>query len=182
MYRWLIAVAAFLSFGLALTPPLAAADAAPIETFFGSFKGSGIAENADSLFFGVTVRDFDVEIGSKSSGFEVKWTAVIRGGGDVAKPNVRRKTLSLSFAPSDRPNVFEAVDTEDPMSGEPFAWARIDGQTLTVYMLLIRDDGGYEVQSYARTLTAQGMDLVYGRVRDGDIVRTVKGKLVKYAE
>ncbi len=49
-------------------------------------------------------------------------------------------------------------------------------------MLLIRDDGGYEVQSYARTLTAQGMDLVYGRVRDGDTVRTVKGKLVKYAE
>ena len=62
--------------------------------------------------------------------------------------------MSLSFAPSSRANVFGAVDTEDPMSGEPFAWARIDGQTLTVYMLLIRDDGGYEVQSYARTLTA----------------------------
>ncbi len=181
MNRWLIA-AAFLTFASVLTPPLVAAEAAPIEAFFGNFRGSGIAENSDSLFFGVTVRDFDVEIGSNSSGFEVKWTAVIRGGGDPAKPNVRRKSLSLSFTPSSRPNVFESVATEDPMSGEPFVWARIDDQTLTVYMLLIRDDGGYEVQSYARTLTAQGMDLVFGRVRDGETVRTVKGKLVKYAE
>ncbi len=134
MYRWLIAVAAFVTFGLALAPPLAAADAAPIETFFGTFKGSGIAENSDSLFFGVTVRDFDVEIGSNSTGFKVSWTAIIRGGGDPAKPNVRRKTLSLSFAPSSRANVFGAVDTEDPMSGEPFAWARIDGQTAVLHL------------------------------------------------
>jgi hypothetical protein len=182
MYRWLKMAALSLVFGLTLALPLTAANAAQIEAFFGNFRGSGIAENSDSLYFGVTVRDFDVEIGPSSKGFGVKWTAVIRGGGDPAKPNVRRKSLSLSFSPTNRPSVFKVETAADPLSGELFAWARIENQTFTIYMLSIRKDGGYEIQSYARTLTGQGMDLTYARVRDGDKVRTVKGKLVKYAK
>jgi hypothetical protein len=182
MYCWLKAAAVSLVLGLTLASTSTAAENAAIGTFFGSFKGGGIAENSDSLYFGVTVRDFDVEIGPSPTGFDVKWTAVIRGGGDPAKPNVRRKTLSLTFSPTNRASVFEVKKAEDPMSGEPFTWARIEDHTLTVYMLTIREVGGYEIQSYARTLTGQGMDLLYARVRDGDKVRTVKGKLVKYAE
>lgn len=33
-----------------------------IEAFYGHFQGSGVAENSDSLYFGVTVRDLDVRI------------------------------------------------------------------------------------------------------------------------
>ena len=182
MYRCLIIAVIVTAFGLSLVSPLTAAENTSIKSFYGTFKGSGIAENSDSLYFGVMIRDFDVTIGPSSSGFDVVWTAVIRSGGDPAKPNIRKKTLHLSFAPTKRANVFNAIDAKNPLDGKPFSWARIDGQTLTVYMLIIRDDGGYEVQSYARTLTAQGMNLVFERVRDGDKVRTVKGKLVKYAE
>ena len=182
MYSWLNVAALSLVFGLTLVFPLTAVNAAQIEAFFGNFRGNGIAENSDSLYFGVTVRDFDVAIGPSSKGFDVKWTAVIRGGGDPAKPNVRRKTLSLSFSPTNRPGVFKVENAADPLDGEQFAWARLEDQTFTIYMLTIREDGGYEIQSYPRTLTRQGMDLIYARVRDGDKVRTVKGKLVKYAQ
>ena len=53
-----------------------------IEAFYGHFQGSGVAENSDSLYFGVTVRDLDVRITPEAPGFAVEWTSVIRGGGD----------------------------------------------------------------------------------------------------
>ena len=51
-----------------------------IKAFFGNFQGGGVAENDDSLYFGVTARDFDVDIQPTGQGFSVKWTSVIRGG------------------------------------------------------------------------------------------------------
>jgi hypothetical protein len=33
-----------------------------IKAFFRNFQGGGVAENDDSLYFGVTARDFDVDI------------------------------------------------------------------------------------------------------------------------
>ncbi len=48
----------------------------PIAAFFGSFKGGGVAENRDSIYFGVTVRDLDVTIRPEGSGFRVDWTTI----------------------------------------------------------------------------------------------------------
>ena len=78
--------AAFLLILVSL--PAAAADL-PLDAFYGRYQGSGIAENRDSLYFGVTVRDLDVLIGAEGSGFFVEWTSVIRSGGDPANPDVR---------------------------------------------------------------------------------------------
>ena len=58
----------------------------PAAAFFGTFQGSGYAENRDSLYFGTTVRDLDVVIAPAGAGFSVTWTTVIRGGGDPDKP------------------------------------------------------------------------------------------------
>jgi hypothetical protein len=43
----------------------------------------------------------------------------------------------------------------------------------------LRKDGAYELQQYDRKILPTGMELVFTRVRDGDTVRTVKGRLVK---
>ena len=67
---------------LAVGAPANAQDLAK-EAFYGHFQGSGVAENSDSLYFGVTVRDLDVQIGPEAPGFYVEWTSVIRGGGDT---------------------------------------------------------------------------------------------------
>ena len=80
-----------------------------IAHFFGKFSGGGVAENEDSIYFAVTARDFDVVIGpgpsSARGGFTVTWTSVIRGGGDVDKPKVRKKSTSRIFAPGTRPGM-----------------------------------------------------------------------------
>ena len=57
----------------------AASAADPNSTaLYGKFQGGGIAENDDSIYFGITARDFDVTIGPAGNGFSVEWTSVIR--------------------------------------------------------------------------------------------------------
>ena len=66
-----------------------------------------------------------------------------------------------------------------PLLDERYAWARIKGQTLTVHTLVIREDGGYDMQVYNRTLTALGMELEFVAFRDGEERRNASGRLVK---
>jgi hypothetical protein len=47
--------------------------------------------------------------------------------------------------------------------------------------MTISSQGNYDMQSYARTLSGAGMDLVFTRIRDGEPVRSAKAKLVKIA-
>ena len=72
------------------------------------------------------------------------------------------------------------MDLADPLLGGKYAWARIEKQTLYVYVLLISADGKYDMQTYERTIKPSGMDFIFSRVRDGEPVRKVKGKLIKY--
>ena len=75
--------------------------------------------------------------------------------------------------------MFRAAIDMDPLAGLPFVWARIRGRTLTVHSLLVDNEGSYEIQTYDRTLTGDGMDLKFTRVRDGQPMRSVTGKLAK---
>ena len=163
----------FLATGLAQAQDLTPAH------FFGTFQGSGFAEDKDSIYFGTTVRDLDVIIAPSGGGFNVTWTTIIRGGGDPARPNVRRKTQTASFSQTNQVNVFRGAPSGDPLAGNPYVWAKIEGNTMTVYILNIDKSGAYSMQSYARTLSGYGMDLVFSRIRDGEPVRTARAKLTK---
>lgn len=170
-----------LLLALLLTVPVGArADALPIEAFFGHYLGKAITSNEDQL----TTRDLGVTIGPISGGFNVTWETVTHDG----ERGVKRKRYSIDFQPSGRPNIFRSgMRTDmfgqrvplDPMSGDPFVWARLVGSTLTVYALLIREDGGFEIQTYARTRTPTGLDLVFTRISDAGTLRTVRGTLTR---
>ena len=150
--------------------------------FYGVFSGGGVAESEDSQYFGTTARDLDVTIRPDASGFSVAWTSVIRQGGDPNRPNVRRKVTTKVFQPvAARPGLYRAADSGDPVNGQEMAWARIRGQTLTVYLMEIDPDGTYELQRYERTVGAGGMQLVFSRERDGEKLRKVTGRMVKQA-
>jgi hypothetical protein len=152
----------------------------PPTAFYGVFSGGGVAESEDSAYFGVTARDLDVVIRADGPGFSVAWTTVIRQGGDPNKPNVRRKVTIKTFQPvGGRPNLFRAVDSGDPLAGPELVWARIRGSTLTIYLMSIESDGSYEMQRYDRTVSGDGMQLLFTREKDGDPVRKVTGRMVK---
>ena len=169
--------------------PMGAALAAgnlPFAAFYGSWKGAGEAHSPDS-YFAMNARDLDVRIEPKENGFSVAWTTVTYPGaetssGERSSAKVKRKSSAIDFLPSGKPSVFKAARAGDPLSGEAYAWARIKGQTLTVYLLNIDEDGAYVIQSYDRTLTGFAMELTFTRIRDDEPERTARGKLIKTAD
>lgn len=176
-----VLLAALLA-GLAPNHDAGAREPLPIKAFYGKWVGNAVAEGPASLYVGLTSRDLDVVIEPRDGGFKVSWTTVIHLGGESDQPKVRRKSNSVEFAATDRAHVFKPKASVDPMSGQDYAWARIDYQTLTVYLLTIDAEGIYHLQSYARTLTGFGMDLVFDSIRDNQRRRTAKGKLIKLAD
>jgi len=148
------------------------------EKFYGEYEGGAISNTGGVL----RNRDLRVEIRPHGKGFTVRWVSVTR----KASGRIKRKEYTIDFYPSRRDNIYASgMRTDmfgnavplDPMKGEPYVWARIEGDTLTVYALHVLDDGGYELQTYDRTVIPEGLDLKYSRVRDGEILRTVTGIL-----
>ncbi len=162
--------------------PTAPSRSLDIKAFFGSFAGSGVADGDDTAYYGVTQRDIDVRISAAAdNGFTVAWTTVLRAGGDMQNPNIRRRATTMTFRPGPRPGLFTATDNGDPLRGGTTSWARISRSTLTIYVFSVQEDGRHDIQTYARTLSGTGMDLVYTRIVDGERQRRVRGKLVKNA-
>ena len=161
---------------------VAAQGTVSISAFYGKWSGSGVSESNVSLYFRLTSRDLDVSIAPQGDGFVVDWTTVQRQRGDPENPTPERKSSALRFVPTDRPNVWRATGSSDPLLDELYAWARLKGQTLTVHTLAIAEDGGYEMQVYDRTLTGDGMDLNFTRVRDGKTLKNITGSLLKFSK
>ena len=147
-----------------------------IDPFIGSYVGRSDAEGLDKRDMAVTIRHAD------KGGFTVDWNTVTYKSGGRAN----RKAYSITFNPSKRPGVFASAMRRnkfgaavplDPIEGEPFVWARMEGKTLSVFALSIDDDGTYDMQTYERSLSAEGLDLAFTRIRDGSAPRTVRGQL-----
>lgn len=171
----------FLMLAAVLWPAPAAAQG--IEPFVGKFVGESTQISGQDQW----KRDLSVEI-SKSpdgGGFLVTWKTVIHkaSGKDEEQPADK-----VRFIPTKRENIFSAASRQDmfgklvpidPIYGkDPYYWARIRGKTLSVFNIIINDDGGYEMQVYHRTLTGDGgMKVEFQRIRDGAPQRTVTGIL-----
>ncbi|MEH6473309.1 MAG: hypothetical protein V7752_18915 [Halopseudomonas sp.] len=154
--------------------------AQPIKAFYGQYIGHVNGQAAAD-------RDLSVTIGpSGSAGFFVSWATVIH-----KSQGSQRKEYRINFLPSRRQNiyssamktnVFGAQISLDPLKGDPYVWARIKGNTLTVHSLTITSDGGYQMQIYNRTLNDQGLLLEYRRLQSGEPLRQVTAQLVKVAD
>lgn len=160
---------------------LAGAAFADMSRFGGTFTGSAEVTRAD----GSTIkRDMSVEITERKKGFNVSWTsATYKSDG-----RIKEKSYSIDFLPSDRDGVFAAAMQKnvfghqvqlDPMKGEPYVWARIVGDMLTVYSLYVAPNGGYEIQQFDRTLVDDGLMLDFKVLRNGHTLRTVSTFLAR---
>ena len=61
--------------------------------------------------------------------------------------------------------------------GEPYVWARLHGDTLSTYILLVIEDGSYEMQAYHRTLVPDGLRVRFTRQRENQTLRVVEAVL-----
>ncbi len=160
------------------------AESRALKDFFGDYIGRSISHIGE----GLSERDLSVTIRAfKKKGFTVDWTTVSR----KSDGRTTSKSYSVNFLPVKRKGMFASAMRNDmfgkpvpldPIKGDPYLWARIGGETLTVYALLIVDQGGYEMQVYERTLTADGLALRFSRVRNGHQLKLITGTLKKVSK
>jgi hypothetical protein len=159
-------------------------DSGTLQKFFGSYMGQSISL-ADQ---GLSERDLAVTIKPyQNEGFSLDWTTITK------RPDGKTKhqSYSVAFEPTSREGIYRAAQRRnmfghftplDPMAGEPYIWAHLSDDTLTVQALLITEDGGYEIQTYERRLAPHGLDLTFSRVSDGKVLKTINGVLRKVEE
>ena len=162
-------VGAVLSVAVLFAATESQAANADISQFVGHYEGDAEVTQLNGQ---TELRNMDVWIKETKDGFFVEWhTAVSRADG-----RRKKKTYKIDFQASERPGVFAAAMTTNvfghtvqmnPMKGEPFVWARIIGETLTVFSLYVAENGDYLMQQYDRTLAENGLDLKFSLHRNG---------------
>ncbi len=181
-----------------------AADAS-VEDFYGVFQGettyltaTGAKKRGISVSFSPVA---DAMPGVE--GVEVSWTTLSKR----ADGTFNSKTHDAVFVPADpAETIFVAVKSSgraeditkleevqgdqkdddktvaprsprDPRGTAPYLWGRIQENTFSIYVVVVAEDGGYEIQVYNRTLTKEGMTLVYSRNRAGEHLKLLEAFL-----
>jgi hypothetical protein len=175
-----------LSFIVAATAPSWAAGDRKIEDFFGRYLGQGTVLRVDPgapLHEPGQKRMSEVIIGPArdEDGFIITWSTLRakgRGGQDGAR-EADVKTYHQTFRATHEPNVFNDISSGDPLKGQSTSWARITGNTLSIFQLQQDPMGGYFLTQYDRTLTSRGMDVHFTRIENSKVVRAVELKLLR---
>ncbi len=166
----------------ALVPARAEAAEHPIGPFVGDYLGHTISSGAS----GLTENDLSVSIRAADKGFVLKWTTIT----ERADGTRQRRSFAMEFQPaadqfmtsdSSTAKRFAPLSPVAPLKGDPYVWARIEGGTLVVHIMLVIDDGGYEMQVFERTLTERGLNLKLIRVRNGRAFAPVTGSLLRFS-
>ncbi len=170
---------------IGLSFPVLADAQRTIKDFYGDFVG----HVAMTEYSGERDRDMSVSIrpAKKKGHFLIRWTTVVHKVDGRSK----RKVYSIQFAPTQRKNVYSSamktnvfggMEAMDPLQGDPFVWAYIKGETLTVHALIISDDGDYEMQTYDRTLNDKGLWVDFSRRDRENNLRKINTQLVRVAD
>ena len=170
---WMIVLVAALGLG-----SVAKADQASTpDAFYGRYQGSGFTHDPNAALFGLGARDLDVEIGpAEGGGFFVSWTTVMQSPSDKGS---KTKSSKVVFVPSGRPGIYTGRAEGTTATTDGMSWASIGDRAMTVRLLHILDDGTYEVQTYQRSLTDDGMFVFFRSDLDGATMKVVTAQLRK---
>lgn len=161
-----------------------------LRSFFGTYVGG--AQMAPMPGSGETAqhRDLDVVIEPFKDGFRIVWVTVTRVDGRRDVAGVRRQASEQVFERDGKHDyfrlarkvhMFRGTTDIDVIAGDPVLWARIVGRTLSIHQLTIDADGTYLVQTYRRTLAADGasLEIDFERLHNNAIDRRVSGRVVR---
>ncbi len=150
-----------------------------LAAFFGRWEGAGRIEGGDDLFLAVAQRELYVRIEPTADGFSIAWSTLTRTGGTAETPEWKARATREQFRPGDRPGLFVGTASADPLTGGTMTWARLAGNRLSIYQLGLNEEAGFDLTSYDRTVAQDRMDLLFRRLRDGELVRTVRARLIR---
>jgi hypothetical protein len=105
------------------------------------------------------MRDLDAAIeASKNNGSMVKWITVVRGSnGARVSDDIKRREVQESFTPFDdkegvfvlasKGGLFQKSELPNPVRGEPMRWETVEKGAMTIYSMVISNNGGSEPKS-----------------------------------
>lgn len=158
----------------------AAADDLSIKAFSGLWEGNAVSYSNSSVDFPITSRDLDVDIKPVSdTRFEITWRTLQRQKGTPDKPKTELKETTRTYEKTGA--IWKQQPSGDGFGAAPLSWVTLKDQTLTLYSMLVREDGGYDMLIYGRTLTGLNMKLDFKAIRNGEVRRTAGGTLIKTA-
>ncbi len=164
---------------LILAPVASARAEAALQDFFGQYKGYGFAQDDSGPFIN-TPRDFELTIAPlENAGFQIVWTTIKRKGSSPNDLEAVMSRTSASFLPSGKPGLYHATGNADPLGGGAMVWARLAGDLLYIYRMVVSPDGVPELHVYRRMWTAKGLELFFTAARDGIVVRSVRGRYAR---
>ena len=140
--------------------------------FYGTYEG-----NTPNIIKGeMSERELSVTIKPwENKGFTIEWTTVIyRANGEkrVVSPSINFNSSPRPgiFASSMRTDIFGNTVPHDPIgkTADPYVWAGLEENTLTVRALYILEAGGYELHVYSRTLRNKKLELEFERINNGE--------------
>ncbi len=159
---------------VALVLSIPAAYASDFDIFIGNYEGKYVPPDGDEK----RIRDLGVNIREIKGGLNISWATTT-----FKKNKPQKKEYSIDFLETDREHIYKAAqkknlfggrDPLDPMKGEPYAWVRVEGRTLTVFVLIITDSGDYDMQTYNRILTDDNnLDTSFSRATGGKVTKTL---------
>ena len=161
----------------ALYASLSYAQESAINRFLGHYQGETKVTDTRS-------RNLEVDIKPIDEGFNVSWKTITHESDGSGKT----KSYSIDFINSDREgiygsamkaNLFGGQQALDPIKGEPYFWAKISGDNLTIFGMLITADGDYEIQRYERILQGEELVLNYSLIRNEQVLKTVNATLTR---
>lgn len=180
-------ILAALSMFVMLSAHSRIAIAQDLSRFFGSYVGRAVVEN---LTTGAEQeRDIDIVVSPyRKDGLKIDWITVglVDGRRDV--PGVKRWSQTALFSPSENTDfmvevgeksLFKERDDMEVIKGDPVRWTRVEDNILHACSFVVLEDGRYELQVYQRILTENGMDILFERIVDGEVVRRVSGSTVR---
>jgi len=153
--------------------------AATIKDFAGRYVGMAITQ-IDQLDPRNKIghRDLDVVIKANSDGgFTLSWSTVFRYRWSSSKADTKTRTTMMTFLPMGKSNLWRSAGSGNLFDGKPTAWALLSGKSLYVHVVAMTNEGSLVTASYKRTLTGNGMSVVFRGTRDGDRIRVITGRL-----
>lgn len=152
-----------------------------LNAFFGTYTGT----SSNVVDGELSQRDLSVTIKPEKGGkFTIEWTAFMyRADGESKEVktsiNFHRSPRPGIFTSAMKKDVFDNMVSFDPTSNnsEPYVWASLHEETLTLRALYILDTGEYEMHIYRRTLQPEGLALEFERVRNRDLITQVSAML-----
>ncbi len=149
-----------------------------LERFIGTYAGDYVTEPVGLVKPG----DLHLRFQTQGEGFKLDWQSL---ADTDEKP---KHHDNVSFVPTHRDNIYLAVmrcdmfgnlEPLDPMRGEPFMWASIEGNRLNVYVMLIGERGTHDLRIYRYLLKDGTMTLSFERQSDEDRIQKISGSLKK---